>query len=154
MPVEPILFWAWIQAPSTAMGLRLAACLGVFPVLYRALGDPGDGWFGGRLGVGGAHAPGQQARAGPGGERLDGVGQPLDEELGLRRLAQDAAGEEGRDADAAEFQPVADEVADQQIAEQRRISAGCASRTRSSGGTASWLSAAKSSTRLSVPGLE
>src|SRR5205814_2098964 len=44
--LETSLFWAWLHAPVTVLGVRLLACAIVLPVLYRALGDPGQGWTG------------------------------------------------------------------------------------------------------------
>src|SRR5207237_480936 len=44
--LETSLFWAGLHAPETVLGMRLLACAIVLPVLYRALGDPGQGWTG------------------------------------------------------------------------------------------------------------
>lgn len=46
------LLWAWFQGAGLVLPLRILACVLVFPVLYRALGEPGQGWGGGTREVG------------------------------------------------------------------------------------------------------
>jgi membrane protease YdiL (CAAX protease family)/tetratricopeptide (TPR) repeat protein len=45
--VSPVAALLWAQGLSWLLTLRIAAAVAIFPLLYRALGEPGQGWGGG-----------------------------------------------------------------------------------------------------------